>query len=144
MAAEIIGGLINGSKLWKHSRQRHMWNWMSPLLSRALENVKDDNMRNWGVCLATVCVSAEARMLKPLIDILFSLLVRPTDSAFVSNAYALDIDQSLFEAFRRLFLVQGALCQFEWRAMELWTKFMSHLEGLMIINYANLRERVAV
>lgn len=85
-AAEIIGGLINGSKLWKYSRQRHLWNWLGPLLTRALENVKDDNMRNWGVCLATVCGSSEARMLKPLIDILFSLLSRSTDSAFIANA----------------------------------------------------------
>ncbi|KJH41163.1 HEAT repeat protein [Dictyocaulus viviparus] len=131
LASEIVAGLINGSKLWKWGRQRKMWTWLSPLLTRALENMKEEAMRNWGVCIATVCGCSESRMLKPLLDILFALVNRPTESAFAAQS--------------RLFLLQGGLCQFEWRTIELWNKLVSHLSKVAIVQqYANLRDRMAI
>ncbi|ETN73553.1 hypothetical protein NECAME_13492 [Necator americanus] len=86
LASEIVAGLINGSKLWKWGRQKRMWTWLSPLLTRAFENMKEEAMRNWGVCVATICGCSESRMLKPLLDILFSLISRPTESAFAAQS----------------------------------------------------------
>ncbi|EYB92924.1 hypothetical protein Y032_0188g1139 [Ancylostoma ceylanicum] len=131
LASEIVAGLINGSKLWKWGRQKRMWTWLSPLLTRAFENMKEEAMRNWGVCVATVCGCSESRMLKPLLDILFALISRPTESAFAAQS--------------RLFLLQGGLCQFEWRTIELWNKVVNLLSKAAVVQqYANLRDRMAI
>ncbi|KAK6754916.1 hypothetical protein RB195_013722 [Necator americanus] len=131
LASEIVAGLINGSKLWKWGRQKRMWTWLSPLLTRAFENMKEEAMRNWGVCVATICGCSESRMLKPLLDILFSLISRPTESAFAAQS--------------RLFLLQGGLCQFEWRTIELWNKVVNLLSKAAVVQqYANLRDRMAI
>ncbi|CAI5451722.1 unnamed protein product [Caenorhabditis angaria] len=130
LASEITAGIINGSKLWKHERQRKMWNWLGPMISKTFEVMKEDGLRNWGVGIATVCGCSEARMLKPLIDLLFKLIERPTDNAFSASS--------------RLFLIQSALCQFEWRGVELWNKFLNMLKTSLVHQYANLRDRVAI
>ncbi|KAK6030936.1 hypothetical protein OSTOST_02916 [Ostertagia ostertagi] len=92
---------------------------------------KEEAMRNWGVCVATVCGCSESRMLKPLLDILFALVNRPTESAFAAQS--------------RLFLLQGGLCQFEWRTIELWNKVVALLSKAAVVQqYANLRERMAI
>ncbi|VDL72706.1 unnamed protein product [Nippostrongylus brasiliensis] len=155
LASEMVAGIINGSKLWKWDRQKKLWTWLTPLLSRALENMKlsiaafigchpsrslcfstsflfqEEAMRNWGVCIATVCGCSESRMLKPLLDILFALVSRPTESAFAAQS--------------RLFLLQGGLCQFEWRTIELWNKVVSLIQKTAVVQqYANLRDRMAI
>ncbi|XGW03770.1 hypothetical protein V3C99_015156 [Haemonchus contortus] len=131
LASEIVAGIINGSKLWKWGRQKKLWTWLSPLLTRAFENMKEEAMRNWGVCVATVCGCSESRMLKPLLDILFALVNRPTESAFAAQS--------------RLFLLQGGLCQFEWRTIELWNKVVALISKPAVAQqYANLRDRMAI
>lgn len=131
LASEIVAGIVNGSKLWKWGRQKKLWTWLAPLLTRAFENMKEEAMRNWGVCVATICGCSESRMLKPLLDILFSLVNRPTESAFAAQS--------------RLFLLQGGLCQFEWRIIELWNKVVGLISKTAVIQqYANLRDRMAI
>lgn len=47
--------------------------------------------------------------------------------------------------YRRLFLLQGGLCQFEWRTIELWNKVVSLLSKAAVVQqYANLRDRMAM
>ncbi|KAJ1362774.1 hypothetical protein KIN20_022447 [Parelaphostrongylus tenuis] len=131
LASEIVAGIVNGAKLWKWARQKKMWAWLTPLLTRALENMKEEAMRSWGACVATICGCSESRMLKPLLDILFALILRPTESAFAAQA--------------RLFVLQGGLCQFEWRTIELWNKVASYLSKVAVTQqYANLRDRMAL
>ncbi|ULT88652.1 hypothetical protein L3Y34_007695 [Caenorhabditis briggsae] len=130
LAAEITAGMINGSKLWKYEKQRKLWNWLDPLLTKTFEIMKEDGLRNWGVAIATVCGCSEARMLKPLIDLLFKLIERPTDNAYAASS--------------RMFLVQSALCQFEWRGVELWNKLVDMMKGMLVQPFANLRDRIAI
>lgn len=130
LAAEITAGLMNGSKLWRYEKQRKMWNWLDPMLTKTFELMKEDGLRNWGVAIATVCGCSEARMLKPLIDLLFKLVERPTDNAYAASS--------------RMFLIQSALCQFEWRGVELWNKLVEMMKGCLVQPFANLRDRVAI
>ncbi|CAB3398985.1 unnamed protein product [Caenorhabditis bovis] len=130
LASEITAGIINGSKLWKYEKQKRMWLWLSPILSKNFETIPEDSLRSWGVAIATICGCSEARMLKPMIDLLFKLIERPTDNAFAASS--------------RMFLVQSALCQFEWRGVELWNKLFGLLQTSLVHQYANLRERISV
>lgn len=130
LGAEITAGLLNGSKLWRYEKQRKMWNWLDPMLTKNFEMMKEEGLRNWGVAIATVCGCSEPRMLKPLIDLLFKLVERPTENAYAASS--------------RMFLIQSALCQFEWRGVELWNKLVGMMHGSLVQPFANLRDRVAM
>ncbi|CAI2354209.1 unnamed protein product [Caenorhabditis sp. 36 PRJEB53466] len=130
LAAEITAGLMNGSKLWKYEKQRKLWNWLDPLLTKTFELMKEEGLRNWGVAIATVCGCSEPRMLKPLIDLLFKLVERPTENAYAASS--------------RMFLIQSALCQFEWRGVELWNKLVDMMRNSLVQPFANLRDRLAI
>uniref|UniRef100_A0A8R1I1B4 BLM10_mid domain-containing protein n=1 Tax=Caenorhabditis japonica TaxID=281687 RepID=A0A8R1I1B4_CAEJA len=130
LAAEITAGMMNGSKLWRYEKQRKLWSWLDPLLTKTFELMKEDGLRNWGVAIATVCGCSEPRMLKPLIDLLFKLVERPTENAYAASS--------------RMFLIQSALCQFEWRGVELWNKLVGMMRGCLVQPFANLRDRVAM
>ncbi|CAD6193666.1 unnamed protein product [Caenorhabditis auriculariae] len=130
LAAEMSAAIVNGSKMWYYAKQRKLWSWLGPLLSRTFETIKAYSLRNWGVALATMCGCTEPRGVKPLMDVLFKLLERPTDNAFAASS--------------RLFLIQSGLCQFEWRGVELWNRYLGYLRQGIVQQYANLRDRIAV
>lgn len=47
-AAELLAGVIGGSKHWSQDRQEHLWAWLKPLLPRILDsNVKPDTLPVW-------------------------------------------------------------------------------------------------
>lgn len=52
-AAEIIAGLIRGSKHWEHARVTNLWQQLTPLLRAALANMTVETIGDWGVCFAT-------------------------------------------------------------------------------------------
>ncbi|KAF1771042.1 hypothetical protein GCK72_002867 [Caenorhabditis remanei] len=107
-----------------------MWNWLDPLLTKTFEIMKEDGLHYWRGVIVTVCASSEARMLKPLIDLLFKLVERPTDNAYAASS--------------RMLLVHSALCQLKWRGVELWNKLVDMMKGSLVQPFANLRDRVAI
>jgi proteasome activator subunit 4 len=47
-AAELLAGVIGGSKHWTQKAQQRLWNWFTPLIPRALgSNVKPDTLTIW-------------------------------------------------------------------------------------------------
>lgn len=129
LATEMLAGIVNGSKMWKFEKVEGMWRWLAPFLTRVLSNLKDNAQRNWGTAIAAICGSSESRMLQPLIDLLFELTLRPSDNCFMTAA--------------RLFLLQSALCQFEWRCLQLWNRLAPYLIAQLAQPYTNIRDRVA-
>ncbi|KAF8386338.1 hypothetical protein PRIPAC_75480 [Pristionchus pacificus] len=128
LATEMLAGIVNGSKMWKFEKVEGMWRWLSPFLTRVLSNLKDNAQRNWGTAIAAICGSSESRMLQPLIDLLFELTLRPSENCFMTAA--------------RLFLLQSALCQFEWRCLQLWNRLAPYLIAQLAQPYTNIRDRV--
>ncbi|GMT08718.1 hypothetical protein PFISCL1PPCAC_15 [Pristionchus fissidentatus] len=129
LATEMLAGIVNGSKMWKFEKVENMWKWLAPFLTRVLSNLKDNAQRNWGTAIAAICGSSESRMLQPLIDLLFELTLRPSENCFMTSA--------------RLFLLQSALCQFEWRCLQLWNRLSPYLMAQLAQPYSNIRDRVA-
>ncbi|CAJ0582017.1 unnamed protein product, partial [Mesorhabditis spiculigera] len=130
LAGEIAAGLVIGSKLWRYEKQQKLWEWLGPLLLNTMLDLKDTTVKCWGVSVATMCGCIEMRMAQPLIEILFELIKRPIDNNFQLSS--------------RLFIIQGGLCQWEWRALALWHRLRPFLTKYIALGYQNVRERLGV
>ncbi|ETE72009.1 Proteasome activator complex subunit 4, partial [Ophiophagus hannah] len=66
--AEIIAGLIRGSKHWTFEKVENLWKVLCPLLRTALSNITVETYNDWGTCIATSCESRDPRKLHWLFE----------------------------------------------------------------------------
>jgi proteasome activator subunit 4 len=65
-AAELLAGLIRGSKHWKLSSSRVLWEWVIPLLEKTFSTVTPDSLIYWEKFLGYCCVSIQRNMLSSI------------------------------------------------------------------------------
>lgn len=79
LAAEIISGLIEGSRQWSYEKLATLWSWLHPLLISALENITTETANYW---TKMVKIKGDLRRNHRLLDLFFSLCEKPTNSSF--------------------------------------------------------------
>ncbi|KAG9344464.1 hypothetical protein JZ751_011134 [Albula glossodonta] len=126
--AEIIAGLIRGSKHWSYSRVEKLWQLLCPLIRTALSNITVETYADWGTCIATACESRDPRKLHWLFEMLMESPVNGEGGSFVDAC--------------RLYVLQGGLAQQEWRVPELLHRLLQYLEPKLTQVYKNVRERI--
>ncbi|XP_030627610.1 proteasome activator complex subunit 4A [Chanos chanos] len=126
--AEIISGLIRGSKHWSYSKVEKLWALLCPLLRTALSNITVETYADWGTCIATACESRDPRKLHWLFEMLMESPVNGEGGSFVDAC--------------RLYVLQGGLAQQEWRVPELLHRLLQYLEPKLTQVYKNVRERI--
>uniref|UniRef100_I3JTZ4 Proteasome activator subunit 4a n=1 Tax=Oreochromis niloticus TaxID=8128 RepID=I3JTZ4_ORENI len=126
--AEIISGLIRGSKHWSFSKVESLWELLCPLLRTALSNITVETYADWGTCIATACESRDPRKLHWLFEMLMESPVNGEGGSFVDAC--------------RLYVLQGGLAQQEWRVPELLHRLLQYLEPKLTQVYKNVRERI--
>ncbi|XP_018548726.1 proteasome activator complex subunit 4A isoform X1 [Lates calcarifer] len=126
--AEIISGLIRGSKHWSYSKVEKLWELLCPLLRTALSNITIETYADWGTCIATACESRDPRKLYWLFEMLMESPVNGEGGSFVDAC--------------RLYVLQGGLAQQEWRVPELLHRLLQYLEPKLTQVYKNVRERI--
>ncbi|XP_053568667.1 proteasome activator complex subunit 4 [Bombina bombina] len=126
--AEIIAGLIRGSKHWTFEKVENLWLLLNPLLRTALSNITVETYSDWGTCIATSCESRDPRKLHWLFELLLESPVSGEGGSFVDAC--------------RLYVLQGGLAQQEWRAPELLHRLLQYLEPKLTQVYKNVRERI--
>uniref|UniRef100_A0A673KSV0 Proteasome activator complex subunit 4A n=1 Tax=Sinocyclocheilus rhinocerous TaxID=307959 RepID=A0A673KSV0_9TELE len=126
--AEIISGLIRGSKHWSYSKVEKLWALLCPLLRKALSNITIETYADWGTCIATACESRDPRKLHWLFEMLMESPVTGEGGSFVDAC--------------RLYVLQGGLAQQEWRVPELLHRLLHYLEPKLTQVYKNVRERI--
>ncbi|KAH8120571.1 ARM repeat-containing protein [Phellopilus nigrolimitatus] len=68
-AADLIAGILGGSKHWPSDAQERLWTWFTPFLGKILgSNVKTDTMFMWTSFLEYVFSSRDPRRIQPLVD----------------------------------------------------------------------------
>eukprot|EP00069_Balaena_mysticetus_P019421 bmy_12136T0 len=110
--AEIIAGLIRGSKHWTFEKVEKLSELLCPLLRTALSNITVETYNDWGTCIATSCESRDPRKLHWLFEL---LLESP---------------------------LSGEGGSFEWRVPELLHRLLKYLEPKLTQVYKNVRERI--
>ncbi|KAJ8365240.1 hypothetical protein SKAU_G00140710, partial [Synaphobranchus kaupii] len=126
--AEIMAGLIRGSKHWSYSKVVHLWEVLSPLIRTALSNITVETYVDWGTCIATACESRDPRKLHWLFEMLMESPVNGEGGSFVDAC--------------RLYVLQGGLAQQQWRVPELLHRLLDYLEPKLTQVYKNVRERI--
>uniref|UniRef100_A0A671S8A7 Proteasome activator complex subunit 4A-like n=1 Tax=Sinocyclocheilus anshuiensis TaxID=1608454 RepID=A0A671S8A7_9TELE len=126
--AEIISGLIRGSKHWSYSKVEKLWALLCPLLRKALSNITIETYADWGTCIATACESRDPRKLHWLFEMLMESPVTGEGGSFVDAC--------------RLYVLQGGLAQQKWRVPELLHRLLHYLEPKLTQVYKNVRERI--
>uniref|UniRef100_A0A673LWV1 Proteasome activator complex subunit 4A-like n=1 Tax=Sinocyclocheilus rhinocerous TaxID=307959 RepID=A0A673LWV1_9TELE len=126
--AEIISGLIRGSKHWSYSKVEKLWALLCLLLRKALSNITIETYADWGTCIATACESRDPRKLHWLFEMLMESPVTGEGGSFVDAC--------------RLYVLQGGLAQQEWRVPELLHRLLQYLEPKLTQVYKNVRERI--
>jgi len=73
-AAELLAGIIGGSKHWTQTAQKRLWAWFTPLIPRILgSNVKPDNLNIWTSFLEYLAWNRDPRRLLPLVTYVMNL-----------------------------------------------------------------------
>ncbi|ELW47867.1 Proteasome activator complex subunit 4 [Tupaia chinensis] len=96
--AEIIAGLIRGSKHWTFEKVEKLWELLCPLLRTALSNITVETYNDWGTCIATSCESRDPRKLHWLFELLLESPLSGEGGSFVDACvltYIFMIDVSL-------------------------------------------------
>lgn len=126
--AEIISGLIRGSKHWSYSKVENLWALLCPLLRTSLSNITIETYSDWGACIATACESRDPRKLHWLFEMLMESPVKGEGGSFVDACH--------------LYVLQGGLAQQQWRVPELLHRLLQYLEPKLTQVYKNVRERI--
>uniref|UniRef100_A0A672NHH0 Proteasome activator complex subunit 4B n=1 Tax=Sinocyclocheilus grahami TaxID=75366 RepID=A0A672NHH0_SINGR len=126
--AEIIAGLVRGSKHWSFSKVEALWKFLIPLMRTALSNITIETYADWGTCVATACESRDPRKLHWLLEMLMECPLSGEGGSFVDACH--------------LYVLQGGLAQQEWRVPELLHRLLSYLEPKLTQVYKNVRERI--
>lgn len=126
--AEIIAGLVRGSKHWTFSQVENLWNFLIPLMQTALSNITVETYTDWGTCVATSCESRDPRKLYRLLEMLMECPLSGEGGSFVDACH--------------LYVLQGGLAQQEWRVPELLHRLLTYLEPKLTQVYKNVRERI--
>ncbi|KAI1887190.1 hypothetical protein AGOR_G00203600 [Albula goreensis] len=126
--AEIMAGLIRGSKHWSYNKVVELWETLCPMIRTALSNITVETYADWGTCIATACESRDPRKLHWLFEMLMESPVNGEGGSFVDAC--------------RLYVLQGGLAQQEWRVPELLHRLLEYLEPKLTQVYKNVRERI--
>jgi len=126
-AAEMIAGLIRGSKHWTWSMTESLWSWLVPLIRAAVDKVTVETIGDWGICFATASESRDPNRIHWMLEV---LMEEPLKS------------QGSFLDSSRLYTLQGGLAQQEWRVGQLLHRLDTFLRPFLTHPYQNVRERL--
>ncbi|KAF9979719.1 hypothetical protein BGZ75_009303 [Mortierella antarctica] len=101
-AAELIGGMIRGSKHWKKEGLDRMWAWLSPLLKKTFQQCTPDSLVYWERFVKYACFYRDPRRVLPLITLIFGTSLDKESTAAFSES-------------KVMFFTRGVLISFSWR-----------------------------
>lgn len=127
-AAEIITGLLKGSKHWNFEKVQSLREQLTPVLKSALNNVTPETLSDWGTCIATISESRDPNKYFWLFELLMEIPIKEESGSFLESSW--------------LYMLLGALSQQEWRVAELLHRLFAYLEPRLSHSYENVREKL--
>ncbi|KAI8805465.1 hypothetical protein BJ742DRAFT_820531 [Cladochytrium replicatum] len=96
-ATVILAGLVRGSKHWGFQSWKRMWEWVLPLVERAILAAKPESTMFWQHFIQFVCTDRDPRRVMPLVKLVMRISVLdPTAQSFFAEAKKLLNQRTLF------------------------------------------------
>ncbi|KRT85387.1 hypothetical protein AMK59_1215, partial [Oryctes borbonicus] len=127
-AAELISGIIQGAKHWSFEKVEKLWSTLLPILRTAFNNIMDETMIDWGVCIA---MSVEYRDPNRHHWLLEFLMDNPLS------------ESTSFIGCARIYMLQSALNQQPWRNAELINRLLDYFKNHLAHQFQNVREKIS-
>ena len=135
-AAELLSGLIRGSKYWPLEQLKQLWTRLKIILDLVMENVTTETVKLWTACFSTISEDQDPRRMTFYLNYLFDFaknLFKQNDAGEVS---ATSFQQSSF-----LQIIGSSLNQMEWRIPSFWSDLLSIFLANMSHPYKAIREK---
>lgn len=130
-AAEIICGLIKGSKHWPYEAVEAMWADLLPVIRSALGNLTVETIGDWTICISNASKDRDPNRLHWLLECLM-------EESTLGDA------EASFVECGRLMILQGALTLQSWRVAELLHRLLLRFETRLEESpFQNVRDRLA-
>ncbi|CAF4657490.1 unnamed protein product [Rotaria sp. Silwood1] len=129
VAAEIVAGIIRGSKYWTLEMLEELWQKLLPLLNEVCTNLTPETLSYWGSCFKFGMEDLDPRRMHRLIEFIRTLINNQTTvNTFLETS--------------RWFLVLN-LTNFEWRVPTIWCAINEHAKEMLDHPYKAVREHIA-
>lgn len=127
-AAEMISGIIRGSKHWSFEQSNRLWEKLLPLFRTALNNMSDETLADWTLCVTMSLESRDPNRYHWFLEYLMDdPLSEPTS----------------FLTCGRLLLLQMGLNHQTWRNAELNHRLLNYLKNHLSHSFQNVREKIS-
>ncbi|CAG8507014.1 6948_t:CDS:10 [Ambispora gerdemannii] len=101
-AAEILAGIVRGSKHWKLSSSRKMWEWLIPLLEKTFDAITPESLTYWERFLSYCFRNHDPRRLFRLVDLVLRSNINPSSN-------------KSFDEARKLFFINTLISCYSWQ-----------------------------
>lgn len=132
VAAELVYGVLRGSRFWSLSDAESMWNGIIPLFQTILNNVTDETIGDWETCLSGVTNKADPNRLRWL----YEFLVKDSNESIISA------QQGAFKESSYLRLLNKALIQ-NWKVRDLYQRTYTDIKDHLSHPYLKVRRQIA-
>ncbi|CAF4197699.1 unnamed protein product [Rotaria sp. Silwood2] len=129
VAAEIVAGIIRGSKYWTLDMLEELWQKLIPFLNEVCANLSPETLSYWGSCFKFGMEDLDPRRMHRLIEFIRTLI---NDQTTVNT----------FLETSRWFLILK-LTNFEWRVPAIWCAINEHAKEMLDHSYKAVREHIA-
>lgn len=127
--SEVLSGCISGSKNWNYEQLSYMWNFVGSLIKSVYsKSIMPEILRDWGQGLSLATGNRDPNRFHHLYDL---LLGNPLSGEGGSLG-----DSS------RLYILQSAIHQQEWRGAEIYRKVYDYLMPHISHQFKNVRDRI--
>ncbi|KAL5009261.1 hypothetical protein ScPMuIL_014842 [Solemya velum] len=127
-AMEMLSGLLRGTKHWPYDKINAVWDWAIPLIKSSLSNITVETIDDWGTFFSVISESRDPRRCYRLFELMMDSPLSGEGGSFGDSS--------------RLYALQSALAQQEWRIPEIIHRLLEYLLPNLSHQYKNVRDRI--
>lgn len=127
-AMEILAGVLRGSKHWSYTETKELWDWAVPILGTSLNNLTVSTVEDWASFYTNVSESRDPMKMFWFFELLMENPLNGEGGSFGDAS--------------RLYMLQSALLQQEWRVTDLHHRLLKYIHQHLAHPYKNVRDRI--
>lgn len=127
-AAEVLCGIIRGSKHWTYEKTEKLWHNIIPILQSAIQNILHETILDWTKCFCHALQARDSRRFHWLVEFLMDDPLSDPTSLIAST---------------KLHLIIEVLFRQPWRNSELYNRLMDYLRKHMTQSFQLIRVTIS-